>query len=75
MSVLIAVPVFRIGCKVGIDRGRAWSVIDEVVLWAATRRPRTIEALAAVAHRHLHNSAGRHQNNAVTCVDNGLEWA
>jgi hypothetical protein len=46
MSVLIAVPVFRIGCKVGVDRGRAWSVIDEVVLWAIARDSKSIAALA-----------------------------
>ena len=46
MTVLIAVPVFRVGCKVGIDRGRAWSVIDEVVLWAITRQSKSIAALA-----------------------------
>lgn len=46
MSVLIAVPVFRVGCKVGIDRGRAWSVIDEAVLWAITRQSKSIAALS-----------------------------
>ena len=49
MSVLIAVPVFRVGCKVGIDRGRAWSVIDEVILWAITRQSKTIASLATDA--------------------------
>jgi cardiolipin synthase len=49
MTVLIAVPVFRVGCKVGIDRGRPWSVIDEVVLWAITRQSKSIAALAAEA--------------------------
>ncbi|WP_430913433.1 phosphatidylserine synthase [Methylobacterium sp. sgz302541] len=49
MSVLIAIPVFRVGCKVGIDRGRAWSVIDELVLWALTRQSKSIAALAADA--------------------------
>ena len=49
MSVLIAIPVFRIGCKVGIDRGRTWSVIDEVILWAITRQSKTIASLAADA--------------------------
>lgn len=46
MSVLIAIPVFRIGCKVGVDRGRAWSVIDEVILWAIANQPRAIASLA-----------------------------
>lgn len=47
MTVAIAVPVFRVGCKVGIDRGRAWSVVEEVVLWAITRQSKTIEDLSA----------------------------
>jgi phospholipase D-like protein len=46
MTVLIAVPVFRVGCKVGIDRGRAWSAIEEVVLWAMTRQSKTVSDLA-----------------------------
>ncbi len=50
MSVLIAIPVFRIACKVGIDRGRAWSVVDELVLWAITRQSKTIDALARAAN-------------------------
>ncbi len=49
MSLLIAIPVFRISCKVGIDRGRAWSVIDETVLWAVTRQSRSIASLAEEA--------------------------
>ena len=49
MSVLIAVPVFRVSCKVGIDRGRSWSVIDELVLWAIVREPRSIATLALEA--------------------------
>ncbi len=46
MSMLIAIPVFRIGCKVEIDRGRVWSVVDEVVLWAITQQPKSISALS-----------------------------
>lgn len=49
MSVLIAIPVFRIGCRVGIDRGRAWSIIDELLLWAITRQSKSIAALASEA--------------------------
>jgi hypothetical protein len=49
MSVLIAIPVFRVACKVGIDRGRAWSVVDELVLWAITRQSKSIDALAEAA--------------------------
>lgn len=50
MSVLIAIPVFRVACKIGIDRGRAWSVVDELILWSLTQQSRTIAALAADAN-------------------------
>jgi cardiolipin synthase A/B len=46
MTVLIAVPVFRVGCKVGIDRGRAWSAIEEVMLWGITRQSKTVSDLS-----------------------------
>ena len=49
MSVVIAIPVFRVGCKVGIDRGRAWSVIDEVVLWMIARQSKTVAELSSQA--------------------------
>ena len=45
--MLIAVPAFRLSCKVGIDRGRAWSVVDELLLWGAAVKPRSIAQLAA----------------------------
>jgi hypothetical protein len=47
VSGLIAIPVFRVGCRVGIDRGRAWSVIDELILWTISRAPKTISELAS----------------------------
>jgi hypothetical protein len=42
-------PSFRVARKIGIDRGRAWSVIDALVLWAITRQAKSIAALAAEA--------------------------
>ncbi|MCF1449905.1 phosphatidylserine synthase [Agrobacterium vitis] len=42
MTVLIAIPIFRVGCKVEIDRGRSWSVVEEALLWAVARQGRTI---------------------------------
>lgn len=48
--MLIAIPVFRLSCKVGIDRGRAWSIVDEMLLWATAVRPRSIAQLAADAN-------------------------
>src|ERR1700710_1832870 len=44
--MLIAIPAFRLSCKVGIDKGRAWSVVDELMLWATARQPRSIAQLA-----------------------------
>lgn len=44
--MLIAIPAFRLSCNVGIDKGRAWSVIDELILWATVRSPRSIAQLA-----------------------------
>lgn len=50
MSILIAVPVYRFSCKVGIDRGRAWSAIEEIILWSITRTSKTISALVEEAN-------------------------
>jgi cardiolipin synthase len=47
MSVLIAIPVFRISCRVGIDKARGWSVMEEIILWSMTRQSKTIDALVA----------------------------
>lgn len=48
--MLIAIPVFRLSCKVGIDRGRAWSIVDEMLLWATAVRPRSIAQLSSEAN-------------------------
>lgn len=45
-AVLIAIPVLRLSCKVGIDRGRAWSIVDEMLLWATAAKPRSIAQLS-----------------------------
>lgn len=50
--MLIAIPVFRVSAKVGIDRGRAWSVLDELILWAISQRSRSIAQLATEAGLH-----------------------
>lgn len=44
--MLIAIPAFRLSCNVGIDKGRAWSVVDELVLWATAKRPTSIAQLS-----------------------------
>jgi hypothetical protein len=45
MSVLIAIPVYRISCRVGIDKGRGWSVMEEILLWSMTRQSKSIQTL------------------------------
>lgn len=44
--MLIAIPAFRLSCKVSIDKGRAWSIVDELMLWATARQPLSIAHLA-----------------------------
>ena len=45
--MLIAIPVFRLSCNVGIDKGRAWSVIEELMLWALAQKARSIAQLSS----------------------------
>jgi cardiolipin synthase len=45
MTVLITIPVFRISCRVAIDKGRGWSVMEELLLWSMTRQSKSIHAL------------------------------
>lgn len=47
MSVLIAIPIYRIACRVGIAKGRAWSVVEEMVLWSMTRQSKSVSALVS----------------------------
>lgn len=53
--MLIAIPCYRVSAKVGIDKGRAWSVIDELILWATAQQGRSIAQLSVDAglHRRL----------------------
>jgi hypothetical protein len=39
--------VYRISCRVGIDKGRGWSVMEEIVLWSMTQQSKTVGALVA----------------------------
>jgi len=45
----VAIPVYRISCTVGIDKGRPWSVVEELLLWAIARTPKTTQELALEA--------------------------
>jgi cardiolipin synthase len=47
MTVVMAIPVVRFTCRVGIDKGRAWSVADELLLWAVANEPRTVARLSS----------------------------
>jgi cardiolipin synthase A/B len=47
VSVLIAIPIYRIACRVGIAKGRAWSVVEEMVLWSMTRQSKSVSALVS----------------------------
>lgn len=44
--LLVAIPVFRVSCKVGVDRGRGWSAIEELVLWAVGRQSKSVTQLS-----------------------------
>lgn len=46
MNIIVAVPVYRMTCKVGIDKGRSWSVIEELLLWDVRSEASTLAALA-----------------------------
>lgn len=46
MTTTVAVPVLRVNCKVWLDKGRPWSVFDELFMWSLAQRPRSIAALA-----------------------------
>lgn len=47
MTVTVAIPVYRVSCKVGIDKGRRWSVIEELLLWGLRGAGRTLGELSA----------------------------
>ncbi|MGO8996507.1 MAG: phospholipase D-like domain-containing protein [Polyangiaceae bacterium] len=49
MTILVAIPVYRISCKIGIDKARPWTLVDESFLWAVHRAPATIATLASRA--------------------------
>lgn len=47
--MLIAIPIFRLSCRVTIDKGRAWSVVEEAVLWAVSQKPSSVADLVAAS--------------------------
>lgn len=48
--MLIVIPAFRLSTNVSIDKGRAWSVIDEMILLALSRQRLSIAHLARDAN-------------------------
>ena len=46
MSVLVAVPIRRASARAVIEKGRGWSALDELVLWALSREDQSASKLA-----------------------------
>jgi cardiolipin synthase A/B len=46
MTVRVAIPIYRVACRVGIDKGRPWSIVEELLLWSITRKPKTTHELS-----------------------------
>ncbi|MBY5827674.1 phosphatidylserine synthase [Rhizobium leguminosarum] len=49
MIMLIAIPIFRMSCRVTIDKGRAWSVVEEAILWAVSQNSLSVTDLVTVS--------------------------
>jgi cardiolipin synthase len=46
MSVLVAIPIRRVSAKAVIEKGRGWSALDELILWALSRETQSASKLA-----------------------------
>lgn len=44
--VIAAIPIFRVSARVVLEKGRGWSAIDELVLWAFSIKPRSATQMA-----------------------------
>ena len=49
MTVRVAIPVKLARLRVWVDKGRRWSSVDRLILWALAAAPRTAGALAEAA--------------------------
>lgn len=47
MSTVIAIPIRRASAKAWLEKGRGWSALDELVLWALSREPKSAGKLAS----------------------------
>jgi cardiolipin synthase len=45
--VIVAVPILRVSARVILEKGRGWSAVDELILWALSRQPRSAGMLAS----------------------------
>jgi hypothetical protein len=50
VSTLICIPVYRVKCQVLVDEGRAWTPVEELILWAISRRALSIAQLVSEAN-------------------------
>lgn len=50
MNSVIAIPIVRVSAKVVFEKGRGWSPLDELVLWALSKKPRPATELAEQAN-------------------------
>lgn len=50
MSALVCIPVYRVKCQVLVDEGRAWTPVEELILWAISRRALSIAELVSEAN-------------------------
>jgi cardiolipin synthase len=44
--IVVAVPILRVSARIVFEKGRGWSAIDELVLWALSRHTLSAGALA-----------------------------
>jgi len=50
VSTLVCIPVYRVKCQVLVDEGRAWTPVEELILWAISRQPLSIAELVSEAN-------------------------
>jgi cardiolipin synthase A/B len=50
MSALVYIPVYRVKCQVVVEEGRAWTPVEELILWAISQRVLSIAELASEAN-------------------------
>jgi cardiolipin synthase A/B len=50
VSALVCIPVYRVKCQVVVEEGRAWTPVEELILWAISRRALSIAELVSEAN-------------------------